>query len=168
MNSEPRTVKGMVHIHNETQNSWEKRIKEWIEELKNQKKDIEDIKECIEDLDIGHCVRDDSFQDMSEKYKIMCKKYDEGQKDLTQILINQEVMLEKMTNKKEKDIVRNGKMDKMEEKDEKLSVIVAEHTAQIKALAEMMDKIWSLLKGLAVGFVLFFITFFIKTFIWGF
>lgn len=163
-----------IKLHNETQAEWEKRVKQLIQELEKHGAEIHEIKEVSNLLKekiktLPHsCASDATFNALNNKYDKMCEKYDNGQKDLSDIKVIQAKILEKLENKKEKDIARNGKVKELDDKEGKLSETVAAHTAQINAIVEMQDKNWGLLKGLAVGFVLFFITFFVKTFIWGF
>jgi len=163
-----------IELHNETQKEWEKRAKHLTKELEKHGAEIYEIKEVSNLLkkkikSLPHsCASDATFNALNNKYDKMCEKYDNGQKDLSDIKVIQAKILEKLENKKEKDVARNGKVKELDDKEGKLSETVAAHTAELKVVSELQDKIWGLLKGMAVGLAIFFITFTIKTFVWGF
>ena len=175
MPNNPKNVKEMIHLHDVTQEGWEKRVKDFSDKLEEQEENVKHIRTSlkklrnqISDLDITHCVKDSSFQEMSHKYDKMCEKYDEGQKQLTEILIKLESLSKEMLNKKETDKLRNGKVDKLDEKEDNLDNRVTVVETKIELMNENLKTIISLIKALGVGFVIFFVTFIIKTFFWGY
>lgn len=152
----PKTLEDMIDRHNATQDSWEERVVEWnakldiavadIEEIKNvgqqsldkATKDINKIKKQIKEFDVGHCVRDESFETLQDKYE-------RTNEQLTQILINQATIITRLDKKAELDDKRNGKVDKIDDKEDAAEI----RLARLEGKMEDHEKILSAIDALS-------------------
>lgn len=171
----------IMHLHQETQEEWEERVKVYNEKLEEHKEEISKINKQMETgsreiTSIRRTVKKlkDYVKDVvkqsetnEQSCKVLNERYDGTTEKVAEILENQREILVRLEDKKEKDKTRNGKVDKLGEKEDALKVDVEVLKTKYDNVEKLLGTVISLLRALGVGFILFFITFLIKTFFWG-
>lgn len=141
---EVETVEDIKHLHNKTQDVWVEKltnlssqVEQAVGDIRIIKKDNKKIKQQMKEVDPGHCVREDAFLELN-------KKYDGGNDRLTEILIAIASLTEKIDAKNKEDVQRNGKVDKIDEKEDESAKKLVKLEERMARYSEVMDAISSL------------------------